>query len=123
MSRPDPFADVLGKGRGSQPEPPPHCAPAPAPSALERVRAFTSDLVRFDDGRKPDQLAKAHGLALVEGRMERNRGHAPVYFLRDGDGGDGTGGPLVRALVLSYPGRRPGTVRRGVLFTFDSEAS
>lgn len=123
MSVPDPFSELLGRRRGAPPEPPVYCAPAPVPSALERMRAFTNDLVRFDDGQKPDQLARAHGFALVEGRMARTRGQAPVYFLHDGDSADGQGGPPVHALVVTYPGGRPGTVRRGVLFTFDSEAS
>jgi hypothetical protein len=46
----------------------------------------------------------------------------PAYFLRDADA-YADGGPSMRALVLTYPGRQPGAVRRGVLLTFDSEAS
>jgi hypothetical protein len=120
MSERDRFADVLGERRGAPPEQPGFSAPPPERSPLERLREFTNDLVRFDGIARPDQLADAHGFVLVAGKMARSRGDAPVYFLHD-DGADGN--PAVRALVVTYPGRRPGTVRRGVLFTFDSEAS
>lgn len=116
----DPVARVLCERRGAPLEQPPVCAPPPRPSALERLRAFTNDLVGFDDGGKPDELAKAHGFALVEGTAAGGRRHAPVYFLHDGDG---EGLPTVHALVVTYRGRKPGTFRRGVLFTFDSEAN
>lgn len=120
MSERDRFADVLGERRGAPPERRGLCAPPPERSPLERLREFTNDLVRFEGTGKPDHLAVAHGFALTEGKMAGSRGAAPVYFLHD-DGADGN--PSVRALVVTYPGRRPGTVRRGVLFTFDSEAS
>jgi hypothetical protein len=42
-----------------------------------------------------------------------------VYFLHDADS---DGGP-VRTLVVTHPGWPPGTRSRGVLFTFDSEAT
>lgn len=120
MSVPDPFAEVLGRRRGAPSGQPRGCAPPPQPSTLERLRAFTNDLIGFDDASKPDQLAQAHGFVLVEGKMHGSRGRTPVYFLHDGDG---EGLPTVRALVVTYPGRRPGTCKRGVLFTFDSEAN
>jgi hypothetical protein len=84
------------------------------------LRAFTSDLAGLDDDAKPDRLAEAHGFALVAGKSARGRGHAPVYFLRDGGT---TAESTVRALVVTYPGRRPGVASRGVIFTFDSEAA
>ena len=120
MSERDRFAEVLGERRGAPPELPAFCAPAPERSALERLREFTSDLVRFEGVGEPGQLAEAHGFELAEGKMAGARGGAPVYFLHDGHA---DGGPSVRALVVTYPGGRPGTVPRGVLFTFDSEAS
>jgi len=124
VSARDRFAEVLGERRGAPRERAGLCAPVPEPSPpelspLERLRAFTSDLADLDDDAKPDHLAKMHGFELVAGKLARGRGHAPVYFLHDGDAG---AEPTVRALVVTYPGRRPGAVSRAVLFTFDSEA-
>jgi hypothetical protein len=109
------FADVLGERRGAPPKRPGFCSQPAEHSALERLREFTRD----DGVSGPHQLAAAHGFSLVEGKMARSRGDAPVYFLHDTDP---DGEASVRALVVPYPGRRPG-VRRGVLFVFDSEAS
>jgi hypothetical protein len=116
----DSFSRVFGDGRGAPPERPGFCSQPAERSPLERLREFTNDLVRSDGAGEPEQLAEAHGFALIAGKMARSRGDAPVYFLHN-DGADGN--PTVRALVVTYPGRRPGTVCRGVLFTFDSEAA
>lgn len=118
LSDGDRFSEVLGERRGAPPERQGR-APAPPHSPLERLRAFTSDLVSFGGDDQPDQLAAAHGFSVVEGRMAGSGESAPVYFLHDADA---DGRPAVRALVVSYPGSRPGTVRRGVLFIFDSES-
>ncbi len=115
----DRFSEVIGERRGAPPERPAR-TPSTAHSPLERLREFTSELVRFGGAGQPDQLAAAHGFSVVAGRMAGTGESAPVYFLHEA-GTDGR--PAVRALVVSYPGGRPGTIRRGVLFIFDSEAS
>lgn len=82
MSERDRFVDVLGERRGAPLERPSSCAPPPELSPLERLRAFTSDLVSFDEAAKPDRLAEAHGFTYRSAsglgyRLDRARARAP----------------------------------------------